>query len=302
MAPPQVRRDGRAASGLAQDEHLFAIVAAVGTADPRAPDALRPDLAGLRARIRPAALAAEDVVAPDAALAHLLGGPGLRRGSTVVVDGAPGAGGTSLLLRLLVAPSAAGAWCALVGLPSLGAVAAEELGVALDRLLLVPEAGGHLAAVVAALLEGCDVVVARPAAAFSLREAARLAARARERRAVLVVASAAVAATPAGPPLAPGRSGWLGEADVVLEALAGSWVGIGEGSGRLVAHGLEVLARHRRGAPGARRHLLWLQDHPGEPGQPGAPIEGAVAGTPTPLGPGLAAVTATGRLLRRATG
>src|ERR1051325_2751052 len=75
-------------------------------------------------------------------LSSLLPGHGLRRGSTVAVaagPSAPAAGGTSLLLALLSEASRQGSWCAVVGVPSLGAIAAAESGVALDRLALVPD-------------------------------------------------------------------------------------------------------------------------------------------------------------------
>ncbi|MST34224.1 hypothetical protein GHK86_16030, partial [Acidimicrobiaceae bacterium USS-CC1] len=48
---------------------------------------------------------------------------------------------TSLALTLAAGPSRAGSWVAAVGVPCLGARAAAELGVDLDRLVLVPEAG-----------------------------------------------------------------------------------------------------------------------------------------------------------------
>src|SRR6185295_12257759 len=63
-------------------------------------------------------------VAPE--LSGLLPGRGLRRGSTVsVATGreAPAGGGTSLLLALLSAASRSGSWCAVVGVPALGAIA-----------------------------------------------------------------------------------------------------------------------------------------------------------------------------------
>src|SRR4051794_37258553 len=69
-------------------------------------------------------------------LGALLPGHGLRRGSTVAVTAgrsATAAGGTSLLLALLAEASRKGSWCAVVGVPSLGAIAAAESGVALDR-------------------------------------------------------------------------------------------------------------------------------------------------------------------------
>src|ERR1700761_4320299 len=62
---------------------------------------------------------------------------GLRRGSMLSVSGS-----VSLLLALLGASSAAGAWCALVGLPSISAEAATEQGIDLARLAIVPTTAG----------------------------------------------------------------------------------------------------------------------------------------------------------------
>ncbi len=58
------------------------------------------------------------------ALAALLPGGGLRAGSAYSI--APSA---SLLSALLAAPSQAGSWCGVVGMPQFGAEAAEGLGV-----------------------------------------------------------------------------------------------------------------------------------------------------------------------------
>src|SRR5581483_1782034 len=80
------------------------------------------------------------------ALAAVLPG-GLRRGSTVAV-----AGSMSLVLATLAAASADGAWCALVGMPQLGAEAAHDLGIELSRLALAPDPAGSWVPVVGALL------------------------------------------------------------------------------------------------------------------------------------------------------
>ncbi|MDQ3680666.1 MAG: hypothetical protein M3378_09035, partial [Actinomycetota bacterium] len=108
----------------------------------------------LREATRPVSLAGEQVLPVLPALQSLLPGGVLRRGSTVVVVGS-----TSLALALAAAPSAAGSWCAAVGLPSLGLVAVAELGVSLERLALVGAPGGSWPAVVAALVDALDVVV-----------------------------------------------------------------------------------------------------------------------------------------------
>ena len=142
-------------------------------------------------------------------LARLLPAGGLRRGSTVAVPGGPGSG--SLLLALLAEASAGGAWVGVVGRPELGVVAAAEAGLRLERLALVPRPGADLLAVTSALLDGLDVVAVAGAERAGIRAAdrQRLAARARQRGAVLV---------------ALGR--WPG-ADLELSCADARWHGLG---------------------------------------------------------------------------
>src|SRR5438045_6869665 len=127
----------------------------------------RADLRELSNQARPVSLARERTLPVLPALADLLPEGGLRRGSTVAVSGdahrasrseaeaRPGA--TSLALALLAGPSQAGSWCAAVGLPSLGLVAAAEVGIVLERFPLVARPGGGWPAVVAALGEAVGV-------------------------------------------------------------------------------------------------------------------------------------------------
>ena len=68
----------------------------------------------------------------------------------------------SLALALVAAASGAGSWCALVGVTGLGAVAAQDIGVDLTRLAVVPRPGAAWAEVVATLVGGVDLVVLRP--------------------------------------------------------------------------------------------------------------------------------------------
>ncbi|MBB2922137.1 hypothetical protein [Cellulomonas cellasea] len=153
---------------------------------------------------------------------------GLRRGGTVTVLGS-----TSLLLALLASACAGGAWAALVGQPTAGLLAAAEAGVALDRLAVVPAPGLDAPTVVAALLDGVDVVLVGPEAALTDSDRRRLAARARERGSVLLTS------TP-----------WPG-ANVVLTAEQGRWSGVGTGDGRLRTHELRVV-RTGRGSAAVR--------------------------------------------------
>ncbi|MGH9267638.1 MAG: hypothetical protein ACRD0D_05610, partial [Acidimicrobiales bacterium] len=111
------------------------------------------------ARAAPVTLAGQRQLPLVPALAPLVPW-GVRRGSVI---GAGGPSSTSLALALLAEASASGSWVAAVGLPGLGLAAAAGLGLALDRLALVPDPGPRWVTVVAALLDGLDAVLARPA-------------------------------------------------------------------------------------------------------------------------------------------
>ena len=157
------------------------------------------------------------------AVAPLLPGGALRTG---VAYAAPGS--LALAMLLLAGPSAAGAWCGVVGIPEFGAEAAGELGIVLDRLVLVPDPGEHWLAVTAQLTEVLPVVLVRPPArGASPAETARLASRLRQRDATLLVAGA-----------------WSG-AEATLETTGGSWSGIGVGWGYLAARELDVAVTSR---------------------------------------------------------
>ena len=96
---------------------------------------------------------------------------GLRRGSTISVVGS-----LSLLLAVLGAASADGAWCALVGFGQrmrVSAEAAGEYGIELRRLALVPAPGPGWTTAVGALLDALDIVVARPPARLARRRCQR---------------------------------------------------------------------------------------------------------------------------------
>ncbi|GAB1645994.1 hypothetical protein [Krasilnikovia sp. MM14-A1259] len=160
---------------------------------------------------------------------------GTPRGESVT-----GSGSTSLLLALLSAASRSGSWCAVVGVPALGVLAAAESGIILDRLALVPEPGPEWPTVVAALIDGVDVVVIAVPGPVSASVASRLAARARQRGSVLVPY---------------GR--WAG-ADVTLQVRDGRWEGLGAGRGRLRRREVTVTAQGRGAASRPKRMTMWL--------------------------------------------
>jgi hypothetical protein len=165
-----------------------------------------------------------------------------------------GGAGTSLALALCAEASAAGSWTAVVGVPSLGLVAADEAGLGLERLVVVAQPPPDVwARVVATLVDAFDLVLVRPSGVRE-RDARRLAARLRERGAVLLVVGDAGA--------------WPVAPEVRLTTVAGAWQGVGDGHGRLAARQVEVVAGGRGAAARTRRTVLWL---PGADGRP-APV------------------------------
>ncbi|WP_369372354.1 hypothetical protein AB1046_03195 [Promicromonospora sp. Populi] len=181
-------------------------------------------------------------------LASLLPDGGLRTGTTVAVRGS-----TSLLLTLLAEASRDGAWTVLVGYPAAGMAAAADAGCDLARTLVVPLPAGSgvdAPAVLAALIDGMDVVVVGPEVALLDHDRRRLTARARERATVLISALPALSAsTQRGA----GDGGWVG-AHVVLEAVGGGWAGIDHGTGWLRRRTLRV-RRTGRGDAARPLHL-----------------------------------------------
>jgi hypothetical protein len=173
-------------------------------------------------------------------LEPLLPERGLARGTTAAVAGA---GATSLALALATRASE-DAWVAAVGMPSLGLAWAAELGLSLDRLVVVPEPGGQWLGVLAAVVDAFDVVVARPPK-FHHRDARKLSGRVREQRSVLLTIGA-----------------WP-EAELRLEGSSPRWHGIGSGHGHLAARTITITVSGRGAAARPREARVWLPDENG---------------------------------------
>jgi hypothetical protein len=177
------------------------------------------------------------------ALEPLFAAGGLRRGSAVAVRGS-----ASLLLAVLAGPARGGAWCGVVGMPALGLLAAAEAGIPLERLALVPDPGRDWASVVAALLDAMEIVVVAPGGRPADGEVRRLAARARQRGAVLVPY---------------GGVAWPG-AELRLSVTAGRWTGVGGGWGNLRSRRVVVHGEGRGSAARGQDLPLWLPAPDGE--------------------------------------
>jgi len=198
-------------------------------------------LSGARVGLRSGAASADDNLVPLAAdLASLFPGGGLRRGSTVVVERGSLPGAMSTCLALLSGPSAAGSWCAVVGMPEIGLVAAAGAGIALERLCLVPGPGSRWAPVTAAALDGFDLVLLGLRRGAGRSEARSLEAHARERGSVLVVLG----------------DGWPVTPDVRVAVASRRWYGMAAGHGHLAGCETDIVVGGRRAASRPRHGRL----------------------------------------------
>jgi len=192
----------------------------------------------LQARIRSMQATKLDsrLIPTHPAIAGLLPGGGLKQGAVYSVERS-----SMLLMALLAGPSAAGAWCAVVGVPEFGVEAAERFGIDLDRLVLVPQPGDDWLAVTAAIVDVMGVVVTRPPRRATDSSIARLSARLRQRGATLLVLGS-----------------WP-QSEAMLSLSQSTWHGIGDGHGHLAAREVTVTVTSRvAGRPRSAR--LWLPD------------------------------------------
>jgi hypothetical protein len=218
-------------------------------------------------RVRPIVLARDRVLPVPGTLGELLPDAALRRGEVVTVEGEVGAGATSIALAFAAAATAAGEWAAAVGIErrgprapgDLGAAAALEAGVALERLAVVRRVPpARWATAVAALLDGVALVLAEVPPSVRAADARRLVARARERSAVLV------------PVCGPGI-GWPSDAALRFRAEGGSWPGLEAGDGLLAERAVRVRVEGRGAARRARTGAST-----GASAGASMPVEGAV--------------------------
>ena len=192
---------------------------------PRRDEHARAHLRSAATRASPTVLAADRRLIVAGPLGAILPAGSVRRGSTIALDGPPGAGSTTVAFALAAAATSAGEWAAVVDPDgTFGARAAGEAGVVLERCAMVRcVPADRWATVVAALLEGVALVAAVIPPHLRPSDARRLTARARERASVLVAL---------GP--------WPAEATLRLHAQGGAWSGLAAGVGLLTSRALDV--------------------------------------------------------------
>ena len=186
--------------------------------------AKRSDVLELQQRIRSLEVPRVDypVFPLSSGLDSLFPHGGLRRGATYQIDTS-----TSLLWALLATATTRGLWCAVVGMPDLGLAAAEDMGVNLDRLILIPHPAEHWLSVVTALIEVVGIVAMGPLGAPSDRMMGTLLGRLRDREATLVV-----------------QSNWP-RTDGSISVSEHRWKGLSRGRGILHEHRVGVTVRSR---------------------------------------------------------
>ncbi|MET0662503.1 MAG: hypothetical protein ABWZ42_05160 [Ilumatobacteraceae bacterium] len=214
--------------------------------------------AGLRERVQSSVLTHEQTVPVATELASLFTERALVRGRTLACAG-PAA--TSTGMAVVAAAVAGGAWLAVVDVPTFGLDAASELGIALERVVAVsvtaPAADDPSGAngasgpsscvqaswveVMAAVVDGFDIVLARVPVDAAAGPVRRLATRVRQRGAVVILL---------------GESGAM-PCDGVIDSGGIIWAGLGDGFGSLRQRTVELHLAGRR-VPGRRQCRVTL--------------------------------------------
>lgn len=165
----------------------------------------------------------------DPALENLLPDGGLRVGSAYSISPSP-----SLLGALLAPPSQKGSWCAIIGMPTIGVEAMSDLGVDLERLVLVPDPGQRWLTVATALSEVIPIIAVHPRSRVADADVARLNARLRDRGCTLLVTAA-----------------WP-QSEATIKVETTEWHGLGSGWGLLSDRTVTLRASGRRFESGRR--------------------------------------------------
>jgi hypothetical protein len=199
----------------------------------------------------PASAARERLLPAHPVLVDLLPQAALQRGTVVQCAGAVA---ESLALLVASAASYEGAWTAVAGGDSLGLRAVDELGISLERLVIVRDAPAGFSEqqwgeILAVMIDGFDLVLVGRRAVDRIRPAMarRLQARGQSRGAVMVII---------------GDTGTF-SADIEVRAEAGNWSGLGQGHGCARAREVQITVTGRR-VPRPHHVAVWLPSDLGD--------------------------------------
>lgn len=182
-------------------------------------------------RVGSKVLAHEQTVPVGPELAELFPERALVRGRTLACAGTAA---TSAGMALVAAAVVGGAWLAVVDTPTFGLDAASEAGIPLERVVAVSssragEPGGWVE-VMAAVVDGFDLVLASVPADLAPGPLRKLSTRIRQRGAVVVLL---------------GDVGAMA-CDGVIDASGVAWSGLGTGFGTIRQRSVELRTSGRR--------------------------------------------------------
>ncbi len=210
--------------------------------------ALPSELAEQVQHIAPTTLAREQLLSVPEVFHGILPSGGLQRGWTVRLEGSASA--RALAWGLLQEVTTSGRWVAAVNVAGISLAAAAELGVAIERVLVIQNVQpDQWSAALGALVGAVDVILFdSPRHRVRPSEQRKMASRCRERGTVLME----LGAGPVGQNVRQARTGQL-QYDVSFAVNPIAWEGLGSGYGHLTTRRVEVAVSGRRSSGCQRR-------------------------------------------------
>jgi len=217
-------------------------------------------------KIAPVVLAKELLMPVPEVFHRVLPGTGLQRGWVTRVDGS--ASGRVFAWALLSEITRSGGWIAAVDVPGINLSAASEVGVSVERVLVISGVDAkNWAPTIGALIGSVDAVVyGSPRHRIGASTYRRLSSRCRERGTVLMHLACGHSAS--GTKVAPV------EADIAFDVQTAHWVGVGNGYGRLESRRISVSVSGRRASGRTRKGTFMVPD-----------VDGAIRAVPDTVDP-----------------
>lgn len=221
--------------------------------------------------VGPAVLAKELRISVPQPFQEMLPGAGLQRGWATSVVGS--SAGRVFAWALLGEVTRSGGWIAMVDVPGISLTAANEVGLSIERVLVISGTEPQSwAPTIGALVGAVDVIVyGSPQHRIQPSTFRKLVSRCRERGTVLMALADEYGPRPAATPPV--------EVDVSFNVRPAGWSGLGEGHGRLISRAVSVVVSGRR-VPGQPRKATFMVPD----------VDGVVRVVPPSRGPALSVV------------
>jgi len=222
-------------------------------------------------KIAPVVLAKELLIPVPEVFHQVLPGTGLQRGWATTVTGSTS--GRVLAWALLSEVTRSGGWIAAVDVPGIGLLAASEVGLSIERVLVVTNVDAQSwASTMGALIGSVDAVVyGNPRHRVQPSTHRKLISRCRERGTVLMELACGDTFSRNSTPI---------EADIAFDVRPSNWSGIGNGYGRLASRTVNVSVSGRRAQGRTRNATFVVPD-----------VDGAIRAVTEPVDPVLSIVS-----------